>query len=165
MKTAIVYYSMSGNTELAANRIADALGADVIRIEPKKAYPDKGFRKFFWGGKSAVMGDRPALLPYDFDAGKYDRIVFASPIWASTFAPPIRSFIEDNKASFAGKRFAFVACSSGGGAGKAVEKLAAFLGVDSFEATASLIDPKEKKLPENDAAISDFCNTLSGAAK
>ena len=50
MKTAVVYYSMSGNTELAAERIAAVLGADLIRLTPVKAYPDKGFRKFFWGG-------------------------------------------------------------------------------------------------------------------
>lgn len=46
MKTAIVYYSMGGNTEFAAKKIADKIGADLIRIEPEKAYPDKGFKKF-----------------------------------------------------------------------------------------------------------------------
>ena len=45
MKTAIVYYSMSGNCEFAAKKIADITGADLIRIEPEKAYPDSGFKK------------------------------------------------------------------------------------------------------------------------
>ncbi len=80
MKTLIVYYSMGGNTEYAAKRIAERLGADLLRLEPVKAYPDRGFKKFFWGGKSAVMAEEPALMPYSFEAGKYDTLVFGFPI-------------------------------------------------------------------------------------
>ena len=65
MSTAIVYYSMLGNSEMIAEKMALKLGADVIRIEPDKAYPDKGAKKFLWGGKSAVMGERPVLKPYE----------------------------------------------------------------------------------------------------
>ena len=68
MKTAIVYYSMSGNVEQTANAVADAIGADLIRLQPEKAYPDKGAKKFLWGGKSALMGETPTLQSYTFDA-------------------------------------------------------------------------------------------------
>ena len=44
MKTTVVYYSMGGNTRLAAERIAKDLGAELLEIRPKKAYPDSGFR-------------------------------------------------------------------------------------------------------------------------
>ena len=47
MKTAIVYYSMSGNTQFEAERIAKKINADMIRIEPVKAYPDQGPRNLF----------------------------------------------------------------------------------------------------------------------
>ena len=47
MRTAIVYYSMSGNTRYVAEKIAEKINADVIRIEPVKAYPDQGAKKFF----------------------------------------------------------------------------------------------------------------------
>ena len=67
MSTAVVYYSMLGNSEMVAEHIAGGLGADVIRIEPDKAYPDKGAKKFLWGGRSAVMGEKPILKPYEFD--------------------------------------------------------------------------------------------------
>ena len=94
MKTAIVYYSMSGNTKFVADKIAEKIGADVIRLEPVEAYPDKGIRKFFWGGKSAVMEEKPELVEYEFDAGQYDMIIFGTPVWASNFVPPLRTFIE-----------------------------------------------------------------------
>ena len=76
MKTAIVYYSMSGNTKYAADKIAEKIKAaeeiDIIRIEPKKAYPAKGAKKFIWGGKSAVMGETPELEEYTFNSDMYD---------------------------------------------------------------------------------------------
>ena len=78
MKTLIVYYTLEGNTHYAAKKRASKIGADVLRIKPVKKYPKKGFRKFFWGGKSAVMAETPELEPYTFDASSYDRIVFGS---------------------------------------------------------------------------------------
>ena len=56
METAIVYYSMHGNSELVANKIAFITGADTIRVEPNKAYPDKGARKFHMGRKERSYG-------------------------------------------------------------------------------------------------------------
>ena len=160
MKTAIVYYSMSGNTEYAANRIADSLGADVIRIEPDKAYPDKGARKFIWGGKSAVMGETPKLRSYIFSADKYDLIIFGTPVWASTFAPPIRSFVKQNKPGLEEKKIALFTCSLGGGAEKTAEKLKEYLGIEDFIESISLIEPKGKPSPDNERAIDIFCLNL-----
>ena len=48
MKTAIVFYSMNGNVRMAAEKAAAELGADLIELVPKKAYPDKGMIKFMW---------------------------------------------------------------------------------------------------------------------
>ena len=108
MKTLIVYYTLEGNTHYAAKKIASLLDADVLRIKPVKTYPRKGFRKFLWGGKSAVMAETPELEPYTFDASAYDRIVFGFPVWAGNVTPPLRTFIKENDLS--GKRFAAFAC-------------------------------------------------------
>ena len=156
MRTAIIYYSMSGNTEFAAEKIAKKLEADVIRIEPVKAYPDKGVKKFFWGGKSAVMGEEPELLPYDFQAEQYDTIIIGTPIWASSFAPPIKTFLSKNR-NITDKKIAVFTCFSGGGADKAIEKMKKFIGVDTFLAELILVDQKDKENPENDVMIEEFC--------
>ena len=94
MKTLIVYYTLEGNTHYAAKKIASLLDADMLRIKPVKTYPRKGFRKFLWGGKSAVMAETPELEPYTFDASAYDRIVFGFPVWAGNVTPPLRTFIN-----------------------------------------------------------------------
>ena len=46
MKKLIVYYSMEGNTHYIAEKMAEKLSADLLRLVPKKAYIDKGFAKF-----------------------------------------------------------------------------------------------------------------------
>ena len=92
MSTLIVYYSLNGNTEYAAGVIAEKLGADKLCLMPVKKYPDSGFKKFFWGGKSAMMAETPELESYVFEADKYDTIIFGFPVWAGNVTPPIRTF-------------------------------------------------------------------------
>ncbi len=160
MKNLIVFYSLEGNTEYAATRIKEISGADVLKLVPLKAYADKGFAKFFWGGKSAVMAEKPALEPYSVDLSQYDRVIFGFPVWASNVTPPLRTFIEDNRASLAGKKIAAFACQSGGGAPKAFARLADCIGIEAFEKTAVFIDPKSKHSDETDALIDSFGKEL-----
>lgn len=158
MKTLIVYYSLEGNTEYVAERIAEACGFDTLRLMPVKKYPDSGFRKFFWGGKSAMMAETPELEPYSFDAGSYDRIVFGFPVWAGNVTPPIRTFVKEN--DLKGKRIAAFACQSGAGAEKAFGRLKAAIGIEDLEAELILNDPKTRMSAENDRKIRDFCEKL-----
>ncbi len=158
MKTLIVYYSLEGNTAWAVNKIAEELGADLERLVPKKAYPDKGFRKFFWGGKSAVMKETPELEPLTTDSRSYERIIFASPIWAGTFAPPLRTYIQQT--DLRNKQFALVLCSSGGSTKKAADQLKQLLDVRGELPSISMIDPKTKPDTENDTKIQSFCRSL-----
>lgn len=160
MKTAIVYYSMSGNTQYVAEKIAQNIDADLIRIEPQKAYPDQGAKKFFWGGKSAVMGEKPKLQPYTCDLENYDRIIIGTPVWASHFVPPIRTFIHENP-KLREKKIAVVVCYSGGGADKAIAKIKKYIGVEALEAELILIDPKERKKIEDEKKIAAFCEAIS----
>lgn len=158
MKTLIVYYSLEGNTQYAAERIAASIGAETLRLAPEKAYPDSGFKKFFWGGKSAVMAEKPKLQPYEFDPAAWDRIIIGFPVWAGNVTPPIRTFIKEN--DLRGKRIAAFACQSGAGAEKAFAKLKAALGVSALEAEMVLIDPKTKPSEANDQKIAAFCAGL-----
>ncbi len=163
MRTAIVYYSMHGNTKYVAEKIAKKMkmfgDVDLISLVPEEAYPDKGFKKFFWGGKSAVMGEMPILQPYKFDVKHYDCIVLGTPVWASTFTPPLRTFVHDNH-GIEQKQLAVFTCYSGGGADKAIAKLKKFIGITKFWAELILIDPKDKVKEEDDEKIATFCKSL-----
>ena len=160
MKALVIYYSMSGNVGQIAEMISKKSGADLLAIHPVKAYPDKGAKKFLWGGKSALMGDKPKLQPYVFDADRYDTIIFGSPVWASSFTPPVRSFIEENRDALNGKRFAAYVCYMGSGDKKALKKLAKLLEIEEFEAQMALVEPKSKSAEEIGEQVESFCRAL-----
>ena len=84
----------------------------------------------------------------------------ATPVWASTFAPPLRTFIEENRESLKEKQIAVILCFSGGGADKALEKLRKCLPVDAFEETLVLVDPKDRPSAENNQKIGAFCAAI-----
>ncbi len=158
-KTIIIYYSLEGNTRLVATAVANLLQADVLSLVPKKAYPDKGLKKFFWGGKAATMKEKPELEPYTIDFSKYDVVILATPVWAGTYTPPLRTFIEEN--DFSGKKLALIACSSGGSTLKCFENIKKDTGISDTIAELSLIDPKVKQNPEDAEKISEFCEVIT----
>ena len=158
MKTLIVYYSLEGNTKSTAEKIAAALDADILQLSPVKAYPTGGFSKFFWGGKSASMGEKPKLEPYAFNLSDYDCIILGTPVWAGTFTPPLRTFLDENNLS--DRKLALFACSSGGNATKCFAKLKKALHQESVLAELSLVDPFAKPSDENNRKIEDFCSKI-----
>ena len=159
MKTAILYYSMLGNTAYTAEKMADQLGADLIPLVPKKAFPDSGFKKFFWGGKSALMGEKPELENDRFDLAAYDLVILGGPVWAGTFAPPLRTFIDTHREELLSKHLAVFFCCSGG-PGKVLEKFRSFLNGTQPEQELILIDPKDKPTLDSEEKIRAFCSAL-----
>ena len=139
-------------------RISSALSADMLRLVPKKAYPEKGFGKYFFGGGSAVLKEAPELEPYKVDLERYEQIVFVTPVWAGTVTPPLRTFIQ--KEDLEGKRFAIASCSLGGSAEKTFAALRSLLDVTGDVPTLWLVEPKQKQKPENERAIEEFCGKL-----
>ena len=105
------------------------------------------------------MGETPALQPYEFNIKEYDRIIFGTPVWASTFVPPLRTFIKENL-DIKDKKIAVFICFSGGGADKAIDKMKKCIGIENFEAELVLIDPKDKGEVEDEEKIAEFCLKL-----
>ena len=159
MKAAVVYYSMSGNTELVAQQVATALDADVVALVPKKEYPNKGFKKFLWGGRSALIGERPPLKPYDFDPDKYDFVVLGSPVWAGQIAPPLRTFVTQHAQALQAKTLAAYVCC-GGPSPQTLGRLQQLLGGAAFAATLVSVDPKDRPDPAKQQEIESFCAAL-----
>lgn len=154
MKTAVVYFSLEGNTKLVAEKIAERLSADIIELKCVKAYPTGKVSKFVWGGKSVTFGEKPELLPYNFNADDYDAVILGAPVWASKYAPPLKTFLSENDIS--GKKLGFFVCCAGG----KTDKCFALMKQDAKcedAATLRLVDPFKHQSPENDAEIDRFC--------
>ena len=158
MKVCVVYYSMSGNTSMVADKIVELMSADKIELMPKKEYPSRGFRKFLWGGKSAVMHETPELEPYEF-TGDYDLIIIGSPVWAGNLTPPLNTFIRDNKEKINRMKVGCFLCQSGNGADKIFGKIKETFDKELIGELV-LIDPKDKPKEENNDKIKEFCKKI-----
>ena len=70
MEKIVIFYSFEGNTKLIAENIAKTIGADLLELKLKKEMKSKGFMKYFWGGKAAIMkkalNDNQILGEIDF---------------------------------------------------------------------------------------------------
>lgn len=117
MKTLIIYYSLDGHTKALAQEMAQEIGADLLELRPAKEI-GKGFMKYFWGGRQVMTGVKPELLPLERNPQDYECIIFGSPVWASTYAPAMNSFLSQNVIS--GKKIGLF-CTCGGGPGKTLE--------------------------------------------
>ena len=154
MKTAIVYYSMHGNVRYVAEKVAKELGADLIELKPVKAYPDKGAMQFIWGGSAVTFKKKPDLEPYTFNASDYDLVIIGTPVWASNFTPPLRTFFEDN--DLTGKKIAVIATSAGGDSSKRLQAVKEATKADALAATLSLTDPKDRPSDDVEKKIGEF---------
>ena len=148
MSALVVYFSFEGNTKLIAEKIAETISADIVELVISRQYPQEGFGKYFWGGKSVIFGDKPKLLNETIDLDRYQTIIIGTPVWAGSFTPPINSFISKYK--IYGKQAALFACHGGGGAEKCFVKLKKVLSGNDFIGEIDFVQPN--KNPEENVS-------------
>lgn len=158
MSTLIVYFSLEGNTAYIADELARRLEADTLRLVPREAYHTGGFKKYFWGGKSAVMSEAPELEPYDVDPAGYDLIILGTPVWAGRCTPPLRTFLTRHRLT--GKRVAAFACASGSFPMRAFDQLAELAGTP-LVCTELFRDPRTGKDPAVNEKLDRFVREVS----
>jgi flavodoxin len=92
MKTAIVYYSFRGSTKKYCESLAKEISADIYEVTEKK---HRGiFRAFFPGCPDAMKQKASVLNGEPIDLTSYDKIIIASPVWASMPAPAFNSIVK-----------------------------------------------------------------------
>lgn len=89
-KSLIVYYSRTGITEKAANKLAMATGSDVNRL----VYGHVSKVGFLTGIMESLMKKTKEITGDTFDPSKYETVVLMTPIWADGCATPIRCYIS-----------------------------------------------------------------------
>ena len=147
MKNLVIFYSLEGNTRLIANTIAKAINADVLELKTKKKYSDKGFKKYFWGGRSVIFKEKPDLLEIDKDVNDYNNIIIGTPIWVGTYVPAFNTFFKDNKIE--GKNIALFACHGGGGASKFFNNIKKKIPNNKFIGEIDFLEPLKNNKEED----------------
>ena len=156
MKRLIVYYSLSGNTEEAAKKIAKELGADLLKLETVKAMPKSFAAQIMVGGGQVAFNHIPKLKPFDVDPDSYDEIILGSPIWNSKGVPAVNAFLKDGKA--AAKVTSLFFLSGGGEVQKGLTAITKLL--PNLKNTVSLLDKKHEDSKSNDAKIAEFVKSI-----
>ena len=160
MRSAVVYYSLEGNTRVAAEELAKCLGAEVFEVRSTKSYPKKGLAKFLIGGKDSSFGRFPKIEPLAMDPSDYDLVVLALPVWAGKAAAPINSFIKSR--DFDKTRVALVIASASGNADSCAKDLASKLGrATASIPTLSLTNPGRQNPSELGKQLNDFASELT----
>jgi flavodoxin len=109
MKSLVVYYSRSGNTRFAAEKISQKIGGDIEEIIDKKRR--KGPLGFVIGGFDATRGRKTDIAEIKKSPRDYDLIVVGTPMWNKRITPAVRTYLEDNK--FSEKRVALFCTNNG----------------------------------------------------
>ena len=161
MKIAVVYYSLDGNCAFMAKHIAKTLNADIVQVQLTDEKKRRGMLKMFWGVMQTMSGILPAIKPVDFDAAVYDLIILGTPVWASSPAPAIRTFLSQTKIS--GKKIAIYMCHAGG-LGKAMNKFRALLEGNSIVSEIDLNNPVTfKNIEKSKLEIESWAKALAEA--
>ena len=106
---AILYYSFGGSTRKLAKERAKAQGADLYEI--REARKRTLLRSFFPGCTDARKRIASAILPFEIDWNKYERVDLYAPVWAGYPAPAFNAALALIPQ---GKETAIVLCSGGG---------------------------------------------------
>lgn len=93
-KTLVVYYSRSGNTEAMANQIQKLTGADIVRIETVKTYPEEYKETTEIAKEELNKNARPAIKGKVDNINQYETIFIGFPIWWGTHPMVIATFLE-----------------------------------------------------------------------
>ncbi len=119
-KTLVAYFSASGTTARAAQKLAEAISADLYEIKPAEPYTGADLD---WTNKqsrsSLEMADsasRPELADKNANIAAYDTIFLGFPIWWYVAPHIVNSFLESY--DFNGKTIVLFATSGGSGLGK-----------------------------------------------
>ena len=125
MKKLVAYFSASGVTKAAAERLAKAADADLFEIKPAFPYTHADLDWTNKKSRSSVEmsnpNSRPEIAEKVSNMADYGTVFIGFPIWWYVAPTIINTFVESY--NFSGKTIVPFATSGGSGMGKTVEVL------------------------------------------
>ena len=119
MKTNIIYFSESGNTQQVAKTLSSQLSADLTEIKDLK--PRSGYRRKFLSAIDAFREKKTEIIPQKVELGDYNLVYFGTPTWASNASPAIITIID--KCDLQGKDVVLFATMNGSGGRSAINRM------------------------------------------
>lgn len=124
-KKLVAYFSASGVTKAAAERLAKTADADLFEIKPEIPYTRADLDWTNKKSRSSVEmsnpNSRPEIAEKVSNMDNYDTVFIGFPIWWYVAPTIINTFVESY--DFSGKTIIPFATSGGSGMGKSMEVL------------------------------------------
>ncbi|MBQ9235837.1 MAG: flavodoxin [Alphaproteobacteria bacterium] len=95
-KSLVVYFSMSGNTQKIAEKIATVTNSDMVRINVVEKYnlnDDEVNERCKFEADNRI---KPAIESLNVNLSDYERIIVGTPTWWYTMAPAVLTFLSGN---------------------------------------------------------------------
>lgn len=108
----VVYYSRTGHTKQLAQRIADAVGADIEAIADRTNRA--GVLGYLRSTYEAVRERQADIAPPSHDPAAYPLVIIGTPIWAMSASSPVRSYLRRHRGALRSVAF-FCSCGGSGG--------------------------------------------------
>lgn len=132
-KILVAYFSASGVTKNAAEKLAKAANADLFEIKPVRPYTDADLDWTDKKSRSTVemndLSSRPEIANKCENMGSYDVVFVGFPIWWYVEPRIIDTFLESY--DFSEKTVIPFATSGGSGLGKTAENFKKLLGANA----------------------------------
>ncbi|WP_407893154.1 flavodoxin family protein [Lacticaseibacillus sp. N501-2] len=138
-KQLIIYFSRSGSTELLAQKIAQATGADILEIVVKEPYAGDYFKTLARANQERESQSWPELNMEMPDLTQYTTVYLGYPIWAMTLAHPMTAFLTAYGSRLADKTIAPFMSQGGYGAGESIDQIRHMVGGQTTHFTTPLI--------------------------
>jgi flavodoxin len=159
MKSLVVYYSRTGNTEKVATDIARLLGSDMEKLVEKN--DRSGIAGYLKAGKDAMLKKNAALAQLQHGVGEYDLVVIGTPVWAFTMTPAVRTYIDHARGQV--HDIAFFCTMGGSGAKRTFREMAETAGKTPV-ATLALTE-KQLGSEDSETLLQGFVEQLQQAAE
>ncbi|MDO5562695.1 MAG: flavodoxin [Synergistaceae bacterium] len=154
-KKLVTYFSASGATAKLAEKLANAVGADLYEIKPEKAYAPEDLDWTNAKSRSSMeMNDktfRPAVKGKVDNIGEYNVIYVGFPIWWYVAPTIVNTFLESH--DLENKKIVLFATSGGSGMGNTVAEL-------KDSCNGKIIDAKRFSQSASEKELKDWSKKL-----
>lgn len=122
-KTLVVYYSFTNNVHAIVSSLRSQIQVDIVRVEPAEKGLDYAANNYAIGSRqiSAIRANPddeasyPAIDPVEIEWDEYETVIVATPLWWSSMAAPMQTFLFTNRSAMAGKNIGLIVSSASSG--------------------------------------------------
>ncbi len=156
----VLYCSRTGSTERVAQQIQKVLDCDILEVEPQVAY-DSDYNGMLSRAQEELaairQGNYPAIKTSVEDFDDYDIVFAGYPIWYSSIATPMQTFLHNHASKLSGKRIALFATSGSSSISTSVDEARVLCSGTTFTETLLLTS---STLSQMESRVSAWLETL-----